>query len=126
MEPFVISGTLKTPTIVFNPDGNLIIKGKSIPESVFKLYTPAIEWIEELKAEYVTFNIDLEYINSASKVMLLELFRVLEANQNVKNIILNWHYDIEDEDNLDIGKIFEESLTRSRFTYVGYVASYNS
>ena len=126
MEPFVISGTLKTPTIVFNPDGNMILKGKSIPESVFRLYTPAIQWIEELKAEYVTFNVDLEYINSASKVMLLELFRVLEANENVKHIILNWHYDIEDEDNLDIGKIFEESLIRSRFTYVGYVASYNS
>ncbi len=125
METLIIKGTIKTPTIVFNPDGNLIIKGKSIPESVFRLYTPVIDWIKEFRAEYVTFNIDLEYINSASKVMLLELFRVLEANNHVKNITLNWHYDIEDEDSLDIGNIFEESLTRSRFTYVGYIASFS-
>ena len=123
MEALLINGTLKTPTIVFNTDGNLIIKGKSIPESVFRLYAPAILWLEEFAAEYVTFNVDLEYINSASKVMLLELFRVLEANTNVKNIVLNWHYDKDDEDIYDTGKIFEESLIRSRFTYVAYIAS---
>ena len=125
MESLVIKGTVKTPTIIFNPDGNLIIKGKSIPESVFRLYTPVIDWIRECKAEYVTFNIDLEYINSSSKLMLLELFKMLEANKNVRHITLNWHYDIEDEDNLDIGQIFEDSLTRSKFTYVGYVASFS-
>ena len=89
MEALVISGTLRTPTIVFNPDGNLILKGKSIPESVFRLYAPAIQWLEELTAGYVTFNVDLEFINSASKIMLLELFRVLETNKKVKNITLN-------------------------------------
>ncbi|MBN2610245.1 MAG: DUF1987 domain-containing protein [Bacteroidales bacterium] len=123
METFVIKGTLKTPAVIFNPDGNLIIKGKSIPESVFSLYAPAIQWLEELNTEHVIFNVDLEYINSASKVMLLELFRVLEANSQVKTIRVNWHFDADDEDSYDTGKIFEESLTRSRFTYVDYVTS---
>lgn len=123
MESLVIKGTLRTPAIVFNPDGNLILKGKSIPESVFRFFTPAIEWLDNLAAVYVTFNIDLEYINSASKIMLLEMFRVLECNNKVKNIIINWHYDKEDEDNKDTGKIFEESLTRSMFVFVEYIAS---
>ncbi|MFO7655613.1 MAG: DUF1987 domain-containing protein [Bacteroidales bacterium] len=121
MESLAIRGTLRTPAIIFNPDGNLIIKGKSIPESVFRLYAPAIHWLEQLDTEHIVFNIDLEYINSASKVMLLELFNVLEANSRVKSIRINWHHDADDEDNFDTGKIYEESLTRSQFTYVNYV-----
>ncbi len=118
MEPLVIHETYKTPSIIFKPNGELILKGRSIPESVYKLYSPAICWLEELTAENVTFNINLEYINSASKVMLLDVFRTIEFNDRIKNITVNWYYDSDDEEHIEIGKIFEESTNRSKFNYI--------
>jgi hypothetical protein len=123
MEALVINETFKTPTIIFKPDGELILKGRSIPESVYKLYSPAICWLEELTAENVTFNINLEYINSASKVMLLDVLRTIEFNEHIKNITVNWHYELEDEDHIEMGKIFEESTSRTKFNYVAYRVS---
>jgi len=120
MEALIIHETLKTPAITFKPDGELSLKGRSIPESVYKLYSPAISWLEELTAENVTFSINLEYINSASKVMLLEILRSIETNENIKNITINWYYDLDDEDHLETGKIFEESTSRSRFNFLAY------
>jgi len=126
MEALVIHETFKTPSIIFKPDGELILKGRSIPESVYKLYSPVICWLEELTAENVIFNINLEYINSASKVMLLDVFRTIEFNEHIKNITVNWYYELEDEDHFETGKIFEESITRSRFNFIAYRVSEKS
>ncbi len=120
MEALVINETLKTPAIIFRPNGELILKGRSIPESVYKLYSPAICWLEELTTENVTFNINLEYINSASRVMLLEIFRSIESNEEIKSITINWYYDQEDDDLLEMGKIFEESTSRTKFNYIAF------
>jgi len=120
MEALVIHETFKTPSIIFKPDGELILKGRSIPESVYRIYSPAICWLEELTAENVTFNINLEYINSASKVMLLDVFRTIEFNEHIKNITVNWYYELEDEDHKETGKIFEESTNRSKFNFIAY------
>lgn len=123
MEPLVINETFKTPSIIFKPNGELILKGRSIPESVYRLYSPAICWLEELTSENVTFNINLEYINSASKVMLLDVFRTIEFNEHIKNIIVNWYYESEDEDHKETGKIFEESTNRTKFNFIAYRVS---
>ena len=120
MEALVINETFKTPAIIFRPDGELILKGRSIPESVYKLYSPAICWLEELTTKNVTFSINLEYVNSASRVMLLEIFRSIETNEKIKNITINWYYDQEDEDHLEMGKIFEESTNRTKFNFIAY------
>jgi uncharacterized Fe-S radical SAM superfamily protein PflX len=118
MEPLVIHETLKTPCIIFKPNGELILRGRSIPESVYKVYAPAISWLEELTVENVIFNINLEYINSASKVMLLDVFRSIEFNEHIKIIIVNWYYDSDDEEHFETGKIFEESTNRCKFNFI--------
>jgi hypothetical protein len=123
MESLVIHETFKTPAIIFMTDGNLIIKGKSIPENVYRIYSPAISWIEKFNAEDITLQIDLEYINSASKMMLMEVFRTIESNKNIKSIVVNWYYDAEDEDHFEMGKIFEECTTRTSFDYIACQAS---
>lgn len=123
MEALVINETFKTPAIIFKPDGELILKGRSIPESVYRLYSPAICWLEELDTENVTFSINLEYINSASKVMLLEIIRSIETNENIRNITINWYYDPEDEDHFEMGKIFEEYTSRTKFNFIPFRVS---
>lgn len=118
MEALVIKETAKTPAIIFMPGGEFLLKGKSIPESVYTLYTPVFEWLKEFKAPNVTLNIDLEYINSASKVILLEIFHTIELKKSVRKITINWYFDPDDEDHYEMGLIFEEATTRIEFNYL--------
>lgn len=117
MKSLIVEGTTNTPEMVFNNDGQLMIKGKSIPASAWKVFSPAIYWVSEIDAENVEFHIDMEYINSSSVVMMLELLRILEANRKVKNIRINWHYEEGDESVYEIGQIMKESLGRSEFDF---------
>jgi hypothetical protein len=64
--------------------------------------------------------VNLEYINSASVKKILDLLKVLDANRNVREIVINWHYEEGDDDTLETGQIFEEMLLRARFYYHEY------
>ncbi len=112
--------TNSTPLIKFTSDGRLLIEGRSLPENVNKFYSPLIEWVGKLKAEVVRMDINLEYLNSASSKKLLELLKVLDANNDVKELIINWHYESDDEDALESGQIFEELLRKAEFRYHEY------
>jgi hypothetical protein len=112
--------TSSTPLVKFITDGRLLLEGRSLPENVTKFYLPLIEWVRMLKAEVVKLDINLEYLNSASSKKLLELLKVLDANNNIKVLIVNWHYESDDEDALESGQIFEELLLKAEFRYHEY------
>ncbi len=101
-------------------DGRLLLEGRSLPENVTKFYNPLVEWVAMLKVEVVKIDINLEYLNSASSKKLLELLKVLDANNNIKELIMNWHYESDDEDALESGQIFEELLRKAEFRYHEY------
>ncbi len=123
MKSLIVEGTSKTPEMVFYGDGRITLKGKSIPESAWKVFSPAIYWVSKITTEHVIFQIELEYINSASVVMMLEVLRTLEANKNVKSIVVEWCYEHDDEDAFDIGQIMQDSLGRSEFRFRKYRTS---
>jgi len=106
--------------VKFITDGRLLIEGRSLPENVNKFYLPLIDWVGKLNVEVVRMDINLEYLNSASSKKLLEILKVLDANNNIKEIIVNWHYEADDEDALESGQIFEELLRRAEFRYHEY------
>jgi len=120
MNNLIVESTINTPTIKFGTDGRLLMEGRSLPENVSKFYTPLIEWAALLTAEVVKMDINLEYINSASAKKILELLKVLDANNNIKEFIVIWHYEKDDEDVLENGQIFEELLRRAIFRYQEY------
>ena len=112
--------TTSTPEVKFTTDGRLLLEGRSLPENVMKFYNPLIEWVSKLKVEVVKMDINLEYLNSASSKKLLEILKVLDANNYIKEFIVNWHYESEDEDALESGQIFEDLLRRAEFRYHEY------
>jgi hypothetical protein len=112
--------TTSTPAVKFGTDGRLLLEGRSLPENVTKFYNPLVEWVAMLKVEVVKIDINLEYLNSASSKKLLELLKVLDANNNIKELIVNWHYESDDEDALESGQIFEELLRKAEFRYHEY------
>lgn len=112
--------TCSTPLVKFISDGRLLLEGRSLPENVSKFYSPLIEWARKLKTEVVRMDINLEYLNSASSKKILELLKTLDANNNIKEFIINWHYESDDEDALESGQIFEELLLKAKFRYHEY------
>jgi hypothetical protein len=112
--------TSSTPAVRFSNDGRLLIEGRSLPENVLKFYNPLIEWVKALDLEVVKIDLNLEYLNSASSKKILELLRALDRNDAISNLIVNWHYEADDEDALESGQIFEDLLEKAEFRYHEY------
>jgi hypothetical protein len=120
MEKMIIEASTHSPRVEFCPDGLLKLEGRSFPENASEFYDPLIAYVCELEVMTVNLLVNLEYINTASSKKLLELFRQLDSNENVFNVIVNWHYEEGDDDSLETAEIFEESLDRVKFVYSEY------
>lgn len=112
MEDLNIEGTPKTPTIRFDMrSGDLLIKGRSIPENSIEFYKPLTEALdaygEKPQAE-TKVNIQLEYFNTSSSKCILDVFKKLEKiNSGGSSVTINWHYEEDDEDMLEAGEDYE-------------------
>ena len=112
----MIEGTPKTPTITFNAEsGKLEIKGRSIPENSIEFYKPMVDWLEEYgknPAESTEVNIQLEYFNTSSSKCILDVFKKLEniSKADRSKVIINWHYEEDDEDMLEAGEDYQSIL----------------
>jgi uncharacterized protein YfbU (UPF0304 family) len=120
MQPIVIEATNSTPGAVFEPDGNLSLKGRSLILDVISFYQPLIEWAAQLNTHSVNFTVAFDYFNTASSKKLLELLKVIDDNTNVREYDVNWHFESDDEDILEKGQIFEERLRKARFLYTEF------
>jgi hypothetical protein len=125
MEPLLIEGTPKTPSIRFESDQGLVeIKGRSIPENSIEFYKPLVDWLEkysETPGPLTKVNIQLEYFNTSSSKCILDVFKKLEAIHKAKHeVIINWYYEEDDEDMLEAGEDYE-SIIRVPFKMIEIV-----
>lgn len=125
MEQLSIPGTAKTPTVNFNPaKGELEIKGRSIPENSIEFYKPLVDWLEEYAEaplKLTNVNVQLEYFNTSSSKCILDVFKKLESIHKGKGeVIINWHYEEDDEDMLEAGEDYE-SIIRVPFKMIEIV-----
>jgi hypothetical protein len=123
MQNIYIDATSSTPQVNFDLSGKLMMKGRSLILNVNEFYDPLIEWISKLNAPVVRFTIDFDYFNSASSKQILEMLKLLDSNNNVKDFDVFWHFEKDDEDILEIGQIFEERLRKARFYFKEYAES---
>ena len=112
MEKISIEGTPETPTINFDvAKGFLEIKGRSIPENSIEFYKPLVDWLEKYAANpqsATNVNIQLEYFNTSSSKCILDVFKKLEAiNKGGSAVVINWHYEEDDEDMLEAGEDYQ-------------------
>ena len=117
MNEIYVNATNSTPLFKHGKDGKLIIKGRSLPEDAARFYNPLITWAREVTVSSMTVEIAFEYINSASKKKLLELLKVLDANNHITDLNVNWFYEEGDDDSLENGQTFEELMLKARFRY---------
>ena len=112
IEPIVIDGTPKTPTINFKT-GKIEISGRSIPENSVEFYKPMLEWLTEYiekPDEKTEINIMLEYFNTSSSKCLLDIFKKFETLHRTHKIVINWCYEEDDEDMLEAGEDYESII----------------
>ena len=115
MEPIIIEGTPKTPSIKFDTrDGVFEIKGRSIPEKSVEFYKPLNEWLDQYMQtplDKTVVNIRLEYFNTSSSKCILDVFKRLEAIHRSKHdVVINWFYEEDDEDMLEAGEDYDSII----------------
>jgi len=115
MNDLQIKGTIKSPTFDFNYEkGELNIKGRSHPEDVLTVYKPVLQWLEEYSKNpkpITTVNITLEYFNTSSSKVILEIFRQLKKLQDAGNsVIVKWYYAESDHELRDDGEMFSDMV----------------
>lgn len=116
MDNLIIEATKYTPTIMFDAERNLLeIRGETYPENTAEFYAPVFKWLDEylaqLQDEPVTVNLEINYFNSSSSKVLMDMFDKLEEMvKNGKKVELNWIYDKDNESALEYGEEFKEDL----------------
>lgn len=114
MEELRLPGTKSSPEVILNPSGIIKIKGRSISENILDFFKPVEEWIIEYiktPADITCLDITLEYFNSASAKLLIQLFMKISYVQlRNKKFIINWYYEEGDEDILERGEYFSSVL----------------
>ncbi len=115
MEPIIIEGTPKTPSIKFDTgEGVFEIKGRSIPENSVEFYKPLNEWLDQymqVPLDKTVVNIRLEYFNTSSSKCILDVFKRLETIHKSKHDVeINWFYEEDDEDMLEAGEDYDSII----------------
>lgn len=107
MNNIFIDKAIKTPLISFDFDkGEFKIEGVSVPENTVEFYNPVVyalkEYVENPKDKTV-FDVKLEYFNTSTSVILLNIFRIL-GNLTENRLTINWYYEEEDLEMLEAGE----------------------
>jgi hypothetical protein len=115
MKNLQIKGDYKNPNLLFNYEKGLLeIFGRSWPEHSSNTYDPAFKWIEEYAKNpqsNTTVKVQLEYFNTSSSKMLLELFKRLETIHNKGTLVnVEWYYELDDLDLKEEGENFAEMV----------------
>lgn len=125
MEIIKIKSTTETPEIYFNPQGNLSLKGISIPHNVNTFYQPLFDWLEKYKnsnPKNVKLELFLDYLNTSSTRVIVDLLKLIDSfRDNGTQVNIVWIYDKDDEDMLELGEDFE-LVTNASFVYQTAVA----
>jgi len=113
METIKIQGTDDVPSVILDADNGIFqISGRSMPEDVTAFYDPLLEWLEELSEEYskkVVFEFKLEYFNTASSKLLLDvLMKLEEMHEDGKEVLVKWYFPDDDEDMEEAGEEYAD------------------
>jgi SiaC family regulatory phosphoprotein len=109
LEAIYLDGTEDTPKIVLDKGNNLFeISGRSLPEDAAEFYQPILDWLEKYQGQEnskTNFMFKLEYFNTASSKLILDILSKLEE---IEGASVTWYYHEDDEDMEEAGEEFSE------------------
>lgn len=113
-EKLEIIGSQDTPNVNFDKDLKIFkLSGRSFPADADEFYQPLLKWLNDFKEsgtkEPVIFEVSLEYFNTASAKLLLDIFFKLEDIKEAGfDTKILWSYLEDDEDMQEAGEEFED------------------
>ena len=124
MKNINIESSLDSPKVVLDYEQGLIeLEGKSYPGDAFAFYEPITVWLKEyFSAESVkstTFNIKLQYFNSATAQILYRTLDILKEGK-CEDLKINWYYQEDDEDSYEDFEDIAEEFTTLTITPISY------
>ncbi|MBF8273170.1 MAG: uncharacterized protein HW380_2275 [Magnetococcales bacterium] len=124
METISLQRTERTPNVLFNFATNCFsLTGESYPEDVSEFYGSLMAKLKEhlglLRKAELQFDFSLVYFNSSTAKVIMRLFELLEQTaQRGNQVLVNWHYDEDDDNMREMGEDFSEDLKAARFNLV--------
>jgi hypothetical protein len=124
MELLSIKGSHETPEVIFDKEkGIFSIIGKSLPEDVKEFYSPLIKWIDQYADspnQETVLKIKMDYFNTASSKMILEIFEKLKTIYDAGNkVTIDWYFHEDDEDMQDAGEDYAD-IVEVPFNFIKY------
>ena len=121
MEPIILEPTDRLPGIhLDNAAGKFEVKGSSFPEDSRVFYNPILDWLvkyEQHPNDFTLFIFKMEYFNSSSSLMILEMLNSLDRIfKSGKKVKVYWFYLSIDIDMLEAGHEYS-SLVDVPFTF---------
>jgi hypothetical protein len=103
-----IASTESTPNVVLDPDGVIMIKGRSMNKNAAEFYNLIEEWIDiyvSNPADLTRVDICLEYFNGINSMNFISLLKkITKVRLKDKLVIVNWYYEEDDDDILAQGE----------------------
>jgi hypothetical protein len=108
MERYFVEATKMTPQIELDPDKKVYsLTGNSRPENPMQFYKQMFDWLNsyfESATEKMTFEVKMDYFNTSTSKILLDLFELFEKYAESKDIHVIWYYQSDDEEMQEAGE----------------------
>ncbi len=124
MQVIKIKGSDDIPKVILDKtEGIFEISGRSLPEDVVAFYDPILEWLDEYAEEpneKTIFDFKLEYFNTASSKLILDILLKLEdMTDEGHDVLVRWHFPDDDEDMEEAGEEYAD-IVEVPFEQVSY------
>lgn len=118
MAELLYTMTNRTPEIVFSKLGILEMKGRLLPEDANSFFKPLIELIKGYSSGKIEVNFRLEHVNTSSSMRIVALLQEIEKNDMIKLAEINWFYEENDSEMLELGYLYKQKLSKMNFNYI--------
>lgn len=103
-----IAPTESTPNVMLDPEGVILIKGRSSNINPLEFYKEIENWIDvyiQDPPDITQMDIHLEYFNDVNSTIFRSILRKISTvRMKEKKFIVNWYYEEDDEDILEHGE----------------------
>jgi len=104
-----LEGTEDTPRVILDKNNGIFeISGRSLPEDSAEFFQPVLDWLEQYADNarpQTVFTFKLEYFNTASSKLILDVLSKLEEIEGTRII---WYFHEDDEDMEEAGEEFAD------------------
>lgn len=123
MDDIFIVKTKSTPEVSLSAkDGKIKIAGRSLSQNPNEFFSTLFTWTKSYCYDpqpVTTIDLILEYYNSTSFKLVLELLLQLKRGLKNNSLVVRWHYQVEDDDLLVQGREVQSYLSIP-FEFVSY------